>query len=94
MIVLTNGVSFTPPNPPSPALCCSRSVTSTVTSACPIVDDSQPSLAAQGLAQLANGGEPPLQCVAGRRTAWHFGGNDVDADRFLPVRLGLTATGC
>ena len=58
----------------------------------PIVDDTQPSLAAQGLAQLTNGGEPPLQRVTGRRTAGDFGGKDVDADRFLPVRLGLTAT--
>jgi hypothetical protein len=30
-----------------------------------IVDDPQPSLAAQGLAQLANGGEPSLKRVAG-----------------------------
>jgi len=58
----------------------------------PIVDDTQPFFAAQGIAQLADGGEPPLQCVAGRRTAGDFGGKDVDADRFLPVRPGLTAT--
>jgi len=58
----------------------------------PIVDDSQPLLAAQGLAQFANGGEPPLQGVAGRRAGGDFSGNDVDADRFLSVGLGLTAT--
>src|SRR5262245_47132504 len=57
-----------------------------------LVDDTQPSLAAQGLAQLTNGGEPPLQSVPGRRIASDFGGKDVDANRFLPVCLGLTET--
>src|SRR5262245_13339396 len=57
-----------------------------------IVDDTQPRLAAQRLAQLTSGGEPTLQSVAGRRIASDFGGKDIDANRFLPVRLGLTET--
>ena len=41
-----------------------------------IVDDTQPSLPAQGVAQLTNGGKPPLQRITGRRTAGDFSGKE------------------